>query len=335
MSLNRRTVLAGGLATAAQFGLVRTRRAQAAQKISIALDWFPNANHAGLFWAQDQQLFANAGLDITLVTPADPTTVLQTVAAGRDTFGISYQPDVLLARAQDLPVVAVCAIVPRPLLGVMSLKSTGISRPSDLRDKIVGYTGIPSQEAFLRTMLTADGVAMNEITLNNVEFNLLPTLISGQAVAVMGAFWTHETIVAELEGYPVDLMRVEDWGVPLYNELVLVTSEATLADEPEMVQSTLSVVRDGYLAAAANQAQAIDILVKAFPETERPVEERGIALLAELWTQPEPGFGILLPDAWTAFAKWMIAHDLLPADFEVAGTIGANLPEPPMATPER
>ena len=213
-------------------------------KASIALDWYPNANHAGLFWAQSKAL-PDAGVDISIQTPADPTTVLQTVAAGRDTFGISYQPDILLARAQDVPVVAVCAIVPRPLQGVMSLKSAGIARPSDLRGKTVGYPGIPSQEAFLQTMLAADGVSMDEITLNNVEFNLLPSLISGQAAAVMGAFWTHETIVAELEGYPVDMMKVEDWGVPLYDELVLVSSEKTLANKRDLVDAVLDAVREG------------------------------------------------------------------------------------------
>src|SRR6476661_10489187 len=333
MPLNRRSFLAGSVAAGAAVGMTRQSRAQGVEKASIALDWYPNANHAGLFWAQSKGLFRAAGVDISIETPADPTTVLQTVAAGRDTFGISYHPDILLARAQDVPVVAVCAIVPRPLQGVMSLKSAGIARPSDLRGKTLGYPGIPSQEAFLRTMLAADGVSMDEITLNNVEFNLLPSLISGQAAAVMGAFWTHETIVAELEGYPVNMMKVEDWGVPLYDELVLVSSEKTLADKRDLVDAVLDAVREGYLAAAADPKQAIDILVAAYPETERPVEEQGIALLAELWTQPEPGFGIMEPDAWEKFADWMIEHELLPAGFELDDTIGANLPPLPLATP--
>jgi putative hydroxymethylpyrimidine transport system substrate-binding protein len=332
VQLNRRSLLTGSLAAAiaAAANPARTRAAEAA---SIALDWYPNANHAGLFWAQAEGLFRDADLDITLETPADPTAVLQTVAAGRDTFGISYQPDVLLARAEQVPVVAIAALVPRPLLGVMSLKSSGIARPSDLRGKTVGYTGIPSQEAFLSTMLAADGVGMGEITLNNVEFNLLPTLISGQAVAVMGAYWTHETIVAELEGYPVDLMRVEDWGVPVYNELVLVASEETLATKRDLIDALLPAIRDGYLAAAADQTKAVDILVEAHRETERAVEEQGIALLADLWTQPEPGFGVLDPAAWADFADWMIEHDLLPEGFSPEGAIAADLMPKPAATP--
>lgn len=333
MTINRRTVLTAALGTGITPWLARSTHAQSAETISIALDWFPNANHAGLFLASSNGGFAGAALDIALVTPADPTAVLQTVAAGRDTFGISYQPDVLLARAQDVPVVAVAALVPRPLLGVMSLKEAAIIRPLDLAGQKVGYTGIPSQEAFLRTMLEADGLSMADIELINVEFNLLPALISAQAQAVMGAYWTHETIVAEREGYPVDLMRVEEWGVPVYNELVLVTSEETLQAKSEMVEAVLGIVREGYLAAAADQEAALDALVSAFPEADIEVEREGIALLAALWAQPAPGFGVLVSEQWVAFAQWMAENDLLTAEVDAITAIAGSLVIDSAATP--
>lgn len=337
MGPTRRHVLAGALAAAASRGLhpgLRTAKAQEAEQVSIALDWYPNANHAGLFLADARGDFAAAGLDVELVIPADPTAVLQTVAGGRDTFGISYQPDILLARAEGLPIVALSALVPRPLLGIMSLAGSGITRPADLAGKTVGYTGIPSQEAFLRTMLEADGLTMDDITLNNVEFNLLPTVISNGAVAVMGAFWTHETIVAEQQGYPVDLMHVEDWGVPIYNELVLVTSEETHATRSDAITNVLGVIRDGYLAAAADTAAALDALVTAYPETELAVETEGVALLAELWAEPSPGFGAIDRGAWQAFAEWMVGSGLLPADFALGGTISELASQPiPAGTP--
>lgn len=318
---SRRALLLGTIGGLSPLGVWRPGRAEDLEQVSIALDWYPNSNHAGLFRANAAGFFAAAGIEVDLVIPADPTTVLQTVAAGRDTFGMSYQPDIFLARAEGLPIVALSALVPRPLLGVMSLKSSGITRPADLAGKVVGYTGIPSQEAFLTTMLESDGLTIDDITLNNIEFNLLPTLISGQAAAVMGAYWTHETIVAEREGYAVDLMRVDDWGVPLYNELVLVASEETAASRSETVLATLDAVRKGYLAAAGDQQTALADLTAAYPETDLDVETAGIALLADLWTQPYPGFGVIDPRQWQAFTDWMIASTLLPADFVLEGTI--------------
>src|ERR1051325_5876491 len=83
--------------------------------VKLALDWYPNANHLGLFIAQERGYFRQENLDVTLYTPVDPSTVLQTVGSGTDDFGISYQPDVLLARAQGVPVVSVAGLVTHPM----------------------------------------------------------------------------------------------------------------------------------------------------------------------------------------------------------------------------
>jgi putative hydroxymethylpyrimidine transport system substrate-binding protein len=106
--------------------------------VTLALDWYPNANHLGLFIAQEKGYFQHENLAVTLYTPVDPSTVLQTVGSGKDTFGLSYQPDVLLARAQGVPVVSIAALVQHPLNSVVALQSSGITRPRDLVGKKVG-----------------------------------------------------------------------------------------------------------------------------------------------------------------------------------------------------
>ena len=307
--LSRRTILAASGLLAGGAAAVHPAHAQTA--ISIALDWYPNANHAGIYWAEDAGWFTDAGLEVTVRTPADPSSVLQTVAAGRDTFGISYQPDVLLARDQGVPVVAVASIVPRPLLGVMSLASSGIASPADLAGRTVGYPGIPAQEAFLRTMLAGQNLTLDDIELVNVEFNLLPALLSDQAAAVMGAYWTHETIVAEQQGYPVSLLKVDEWGVPLYDELVLVTSEDVIAKQADVVDHLIAAVRNGYAAAAANQPRALESLQAASPEIDLAVETKGLALLAEIWTSAGSNLGLLDSARWDAFAEWMVEQGLV------------------------
>jgi putative hydroxymethylpyrimidine transport system substrate-binding protein len=291
--------------------------AQPQPEITIALDWYPNANHAGLFLATARDLFAEAGLDVELYTPADPTTVLQTVGAGRDTFGISYQTDVLLARAQGVPVVSIAALVQHPLLGIMSLEESDITLPADLVGKTVGYPGIPSQEAFLATMLEADGATLDDVELVNVGFDLLPAVISGRVAAVMGAYWTHETILAEQEGYPVSIMRVEEWGVPDYYELILVASEETIANEPAMIETFLATMRQGYQAAIANPEAALDALVAASPDLDRQVEREGLALLIPVWTDDVTAFGAQEADRWNAYATWMKDRDLIPDDLDI------------------
>ncbi|MDP9364732.1 MAG: ABC transporter substrate-binding protein, partial [Chloroflexota bacterium] len=315
--LSRRAVLARSLALAAVSSVAaRLSSAEAATRVTVALDWYPNANHAGLFLARERGYAAAAGLEAELYTPADPATVLQTVGAGQDTFGISYQTDILLARAQGVPVVSVAALVQRPLLGIMSLAGRGIGRPRDLVGKTVGYPGIPSQEAFLATMLEADGARLNDVELVDVDFALVPAVVSARVDAVMGAYWTHETILAEREGHPVNLMRVEEWGVPAYYELVLAASERTVAGDPETVRAVLAAAQRGYAEAAVEQGAALDALAAASPELDRAVEAEGLALLAPAWTEGVPAFGTQDPERWRAYAAWMAGRGLIPAELD-------------------
>jgi putative hydroxymethylpyrimidine transport system substrate-binding protein len=288
--------------------------------VKLALDWYPNSNHIGLFIAQEKGYFDEEGLDVTLYTPVDPSTVLQTVGAGADDFGISYQPDLLLARAQGVPVVAVAALVQHPLNSVMALKSSGISTPRDLVGKKVGYPGIPTNEPLLDTMLKSDGAAgLGDVDLVNVGFDLAPALISGKVDAVVGAYWTHESILLENEGYPVNIMRMEEWGVPDYYELVLVASEDALKDRADVVERFLRAVRRGYEEAISDPQGGVDVLLKGTnEEVDEAVERPGADLLAPVWSTGAAGFGDQDAARWDSFTRWMQANGMLSADVKGA-----------------
>ena len=336
-TVTRRALLglvAGALAAPA--GRVHARQDDPT-KVTVALDWYPNANHAGLFLAEARGHFAAEGLSVELYTPADPTLVLQTVGAGRDTFGISYQTDLLLARDQGVPVVSVAALVQHPLLGVMAKKERGITRPRDLVGETVGYPGIASQEAFLATMLEADGAALDDVELVNVGFDLLPAVLSDRAAAVMGAYWTHETILAERQGVAVDVLRVEAWGVPDYYELVLVASEETVAEDAATVRGFLRAMQRGYAEAVAEPGPALAALGAASPELDRAVEAEGLALLAPVWTDGVPAFGTQTAARWETYAAWMVERGLIGADLDVAAAFTTELlpaaPATPVASP--
>jgi ABC-type nitrate/sulfonate/bicarbonate transport system substrate-binding protein len=288
------------------------------EAISVPLDWYPNANHAGLFLALERGYYAEEGLAPDFYTPSDPTTVLQTVGAGRDAFGISYQTDILLARAAGVPVVSVLALVQAPLQGIMVLAESGITRPGDLVGKTVGYPGIPSQEAFLATMLASDGARMEDIELVNIGFDLVPGVVSGRVDASLGAFWTHEPILAAREGFATEVLKVDDWGVPPYYELVIAASEETVTQRADLVERFLRATRRGYEAAIADPAAAIAALQAASPDLDVPVEEEGIALLLPVWTSDDVPFGTQTAERWDDYAAWMAENGLIPAELESA-----------------
>lgn len=294
---------------------VRSTQAETPAQVSLALDWFPNSNHVGVFEALAQGYFIEAGLDVNVYTPADPSSILQLVGAGRDEFGISYQPDLLLARNEGIPVVSVVSIVQHPLNSIMTLGESGLVRPGMLTGKKVGYPGIPLNEGLLATMLETDGSSIDDVSLVDVGFDLVPALLSGTVDAVVGAYWTHESILMELEGHSVNIMRMEDWGVPDFYELILVTSEANLSERPDLVKKFVDAFRKGFEFAEANPQHSITTLIEANPETiNEPLERRGVDLLQPLWMNDVSIFGWQDGQRWKHFSNWMKQRGLIDDD---------------------
>ena len=154
------------------------------QRMTLMLDYFPNANHAGIYAAQAGGMFKQAGLDVTIRQPPDPAAPIKQVAAGRADLAISYEPEVLRARDQGLNVVAVGALVRKPLTSIISLPKGKIRSPRDLEGKTVGTAGIDYQAAFLRSILDRAGVDESTVKTRNLGFNLVGPLVSGKVDAI-------------------------------------------------------------------------------------------------------------------------------------------------------
>ena len=286
--------------------------------VSLALDWFPNSNHAGFYVAQEKGYYDDEGLDVDIVVPANPEDVLKTVGAGRDDFGVSYQAEVLLARGEGVPVKSIAAMVQHPLNSIMVLEESGIERPSDLVGRSVGVTGIPFEEALFLSMLQYDGATAEDVDLVNVGYDLSPSLIGKKVDAIVGAYWTHESIAMEKQGYPVSVLRMEEWGVPDFYELVLVAGESYLSDSSDVVERFLRATARGYADAIADPQAAVDILVQANPEIDGDLESQGIGLLSPLWEEEGVAFGHQSAERWESLAAWMKSEGLLGEDVDAA-----------------
>jgi len=184
------------------------------KRIELMLDYFPNADHAGIYAAQAGGHFEQAGLDVEIRQPPDPAAPIKQVAAGRVDLAISYEPEVLRARDQGLSVVSVGAIVREPLTSIVSLPEAKIDSPRDLRGKTVGTAGIDYQSAYLRTILREAGVPADTVTERNVGFSLTPALLTGRVDAVLGAFWNYEGTELRLRGRRPRIIRMDEAGVP-------------------------------------------------------------------------------------------------------------------------
>ena len=284
---------------------------------TLALDWYPNSNHGGIYTALEKEYFADEGLTVDVYIPSDPSSILQTVGAGKDDFGISYQPDLLLARSQGIPVVSVASIVQVPLNSIMSLSSSKIVDPSGLKGKKIGYPGIPLNIGILESILESEGLTIKDIELLDVGFDLVPALLSGTVDAVIGAYWTHESILIEMEGKGVNIMKLDDWGVPGYYELILVTNENMIKENGPLVEKFVRAFINGYLDSINNPRDSLDYLIKANPEMNAQLEEKGLQLLVPIWSNSYPKFGSQENKVWDNFANWMIEKDMIDKDLDI------------------
>ncbi len=287
-------------------------------EISLALDWYPWGNHTGIFMALENGYFEEEGLDVEVNVPADPTTALQLVATGDDDFTISYQADVLYARSQGLEIQSVAALVQHPLNTIMALESSGITEPADLEGTTIGVTGVPSDEAMLGAILEDAGLSLDDVEIVNVGFDLMPSLLGGSVDAIIGGYFVHESILAEQQGEPVVAMNVQDHGVPDYYELLLVTGDAFVDENPDAVEGFIRALQRGYEAAAADPDAAVDALMAAYPETAEEVEREGIGLIVPLWTDDGAvAWGTQTEERWQTYHDWLRETGLLEEDVDV------------------
>ena len=300
------------------FTLISCGNEQEVIDISLALDWYPNSNHAGIYYGIDNGYFEENDINVDVYTPSDPASILQTVASGRDEFGISYQPDLLLARSEGIPVVAVHSIVKTPLNSIMTLGDSGIDNPSKLKKKTIGYPGIPLNIGILSSILEEQGLTIDDVELVDVGFDLVPALLSERVDAIIGAFWSHESILIELEGREVNILKFEEWGIPKYHELVLVTSEEYLKNNEEIVEKFVDAFSRGYEKSIENNDESMEALIAAFPEVNVELETQGIKLLSPLWQESFDSDGM---DNWNKFGDWMKDKGLISESLDVEKSI--------------
>lgn len=202
--------------------------ANATDKMTVLLDWFINPDHGPLIIADEMGYFADAGLEIEIVAPADPSAPPKLVAAGQADLAISYQPQLHLQISEGLPLVRVGTLVATPLNCLLVLAEGAIKTPADLKGKKIGYSVAGVEEALLTAVLGRYGVTVDDVELINVNFSLSPALMSKQVDAVIGAFRNFELNQMDIENVPGRCFYIEEEGVPSYDELIYVANPARM-----------------------------------------------------------------------------------------------------------
>jgi putative hydroxymethylpyrimidine transport system substrate-binding protein len=291
--------------------LVLVAAAGGRQKVTLTLDWTPNPDHIGFYYARDTGLFAKAGLDVAIRAPSDPTAPLKLVGVGKTDLAVSYEQEIFFASAKKLPVVAVAAVVPQPLNSIIAIDSK-VHSIRDLARRKIGITGVPSDYATLDTMLKSAGLKRKDVKVVTVGYNLLPALLAHKVDAVLGVYRNVEGIQLQQRGLHPTVIPVNRAGVPTYDELVLVANASRLhssAAYRSMVRQFVGAFVAGTAQARRHPTRALAIL-RHVTASDRAFLARATPATLSLLAGRD-GIACMRVKQWQRFGDWMHAQSLL------------------------
>jgi len=279
----------------------------AGEKLIVLLDWFTNPDHAPLYVAQELGYFADAGLEVELIAPADPNDPPKLVAAGQADIAISYQPQLHIQVAEGLPLMRIGTLVATPLNSLVVMADGPVQSIADLEGRTVGFSVGGFEDALLRVMLARYGLTLDDVTLVNVNFSLSPALIAGNVDAVIGAFRNFELNQMDIVGKPGRAFYVEEEGVPVYDELIFIAHEDNLDDA--RLRAFIGAIEAAVLYMINHPDEAWKLFIAGRPELDDDLNRRA-------WRDTLPRFA-LRPAAYDAaryerFAEFLAAQGLIP-----------------------
>ncbi|MCW2989453.1 MAG: hypothetical protein JWM73_47, partial [Solirubrobacterales bacterium] len=258
-----------------------SEKAASLPEITLALDFTPNAVHAPIYAAVRKGYDRAAGVRLRIRAPGASPDSLKDVLSGATDMGILDIHDLGLAAVQGKDVVAVAALVQRPLAAIVT---TGdVRRPRELEGRKVGVSGLPSDPAVLDAVMASDGGDFHKVQQVTIGFTAVQSLISGRVSAVP-VFWNAEGVALRQRGVKIHEFRVDDYGAPRYPEVVLVTRRETLERRGGDVRAVVAALTRGIEDVRSDPASAVADIAEASGSPEALVRAQVAAVSPILGT---------------------------------------------------
>lgn len=286
------------------------------KELDVVLDWYPNALHSFLYVAMEKGYYEEEGLKINICFPSNSNDAISLVAAGQAEIGLYYQQDVIKARAdQNVPVKSIGAVVQGPLNIVLSLKEKKITEPKDLVGKKVGYAGTELSEEIIKCIMENAGLNAGDVEMIDVGFDLMSSMTTGNVDATIGCLLNHEVPQMEEEGFEVNYMKLDDYGIPTYYEGVFLANDEMIANESETLAAFLRASAKGFADMKKNPEEALSILLanqneENFPLSEE-VERKSMEILLTMMETDEATFLTQSDACWQKNIDWMQESGLI------------------------
>lgn len=279
-------------------------------KVTVLLDWLPNTNHTGLYVAKEKGYFKSEGLNVEIMQPGEGGTS-QLLAAGKGDFGISYQEEVTIARSQNIPVIALAAVIQHNTSGFASPVEKGITSPRDFEGKSYGGWGSPAESAMIKTLMDKYQADFNKVEMLNIgEADFFTSMHKGVDFAWI--YWGWTGIEAEQRNLDLNFIKLRDENPALdFYTPVIITSEKMLKENPELAQKFMRACSKGYQFAIENPEEAAELLLKNEPDLDRNLVMASQKYLANEYQSDASRWGEMKEEVWENYANFMYENKLI------------------------
>ena len=284
-------------------------------KITIVLDWTPNTNHTGIFVAQANGYFEEAGLNVEIVQPPEGGAEAL-VASGKAQFGVSFQDTIAPAFVGDdaIPVTAVAAVIQHNTSGIISRKGEGMDTPKGLEGKKYATWDLDVEKETIRDVMKADGGNFDLVELIPSTVTDEVSALKSGSVDAIWIFYAWAGIACQTAGLETDYFEFADINPVFdYYTPIIIGNNAWLDENPETAKSFIEALSKGYTYAVENPKDAADILMEAAPELRSNSElvYASQEYLASEYIADASKWGEFDPDRWAAFYNWLNEKNLL------------------------
>ena len=303
------------------------------EKITFCLDWTPNTNHTGLYVAQAQGYYEEAGLDVEIVQPPEDGAALM-CAAGQAQFAIEAQDTMAASLALDDPlgITAVAAVIQHNTSGIISRAGDGIDTPAGLTGKTYSTWESPIELAMLENVVNGDGGDFSKVTLIPNDITDEPAALAAHQTDAIWVFEGWGYINSEVEGVDCDYFNFSDVNPVFdYYTPVIIANNDYLESNPEQARAFMEATAKGYEYAAEHPEEAADMLIagdntgslKGAEELVKKSQE----FLSAKYIDDADSWGVIDADRWNAFYSWLYENELCAKDLTGIGFSNDYLPQ--------
>jgi putative hydroxymethylpyrimidine transport system substrate-binding protein len=283
------------------------------RSLNVTLDGYEGPENVGIVMAVERGYFEDVGLDVGIVfAPVSPLLPIRYIVDRTTDIAIANQPQVVIAKDKKAPIVAVDTLVRRPTAAMIWLQSSGIGDIADLKGKTIAIPGLPFQKEFLKSILRQAGLTLGDVKVEFVRYDLVSSLVNGSADAIFGGSWNVEGTELEARGMHPVITRVEDLGIPGYDELMLITRTDYLSQRSRVVRDFISAMARGTAAAIKDPkgaARAIEKSTENTPGVTPRSTKAGVEATLPLLSRS----GYMSPGKARRLVNWMFEEGMIQA----------------------